>query len=164
VRDTLGAGIAQPDRGHRELSEARLEGRLTVLYDAECPFCTRIAARLAGMDEAGRLRLVPLQQASQDPGLDAGGLPAPGDLAAALHVVDAEGRWASGGEAILRASDRLPRLRPFVRVARSRLFAPFLEPAYRFVADHREWFSAFAGARAHARARAARSASTPPGT
>jgi predicted DCC family thiol-disulfide oxidoreductase YuxK len=129
--------------------------RLTVLYDAECAFCTRVAARLAGMDRGRALRFLPLQAAAEDGQTVVAELAARRDLSAAIHVIDAEGRWASGGEAVLRASDRLPVLRPVVRAARSCLLAPAVEPLYRFVADHRGWFAAFAGARAHARARAA---------
>ncbi len=42
------------------------EGRLTVLYDARCRVCTRIAGRLAGADTEHRLRLRPLQRAADD--------------------------------------------------------------------------------------------------
>ncbi|CAN5618618.1 hypothetical protein BH24CHL9_BH24CHL9_01890 [soil metagenome] len=117
---------------------------LTVLYDADCRVCTRVAGRLAGMDRLGRLRLVPLQGAArQGPPLDR--LSTERDLSAALHVVDREGRWASGGEAMLRAWEELPSLRPLVRLARSPLVAPMVEPAYRLFAEHRGRFAWLAG-------------------
>lgn len=117
---------------------------LTVLFDADCRVCTRVAGRMAGMDREGRLRFVPLQDASRHGAL-LGRLAAEQDVAAALHVVDREGRWASGGEAMLRAWELLPALRPLVRLARTALVAPLVEPAYRAFATHRGRFAWLAG-------------------
>ena len=117
---------------------------LTVLYDADCRVCTRAAGRLAGLARDGRLRLVPLQDAARHgPPVDR--MAAQRDLAASLHVVDADGRWASGGEAMLRAWEQLPALRPLARLARSPLAAPLVEPAYRAFAAHRGRFAWLAG-------------------
>jgi predicted DCC family thiol-disulfide oxidoreductase YuxK len=68
---------------------------LTVLYDADCGFCNRTALVLRRLDRRRRLRLVPLQAAASR-------LPTPSQeqLLASMHVVDAEGRWVAGGEAI----------------------------------------------------------------
>jgi predicted DCC family thiol-disulfide oxidoreductase YuxK len=117
---------------------------LTVLYDADCRVCTRVAGRLAGLDRLGRLRLLPLQDAAlHGPPIDR--LAAERDLAASLHVVDADGRWASGGEAMLRAWEQLPALRPLARAARTTLLAPLVEPAYGAFAAHRGRFAWLAG-------------------
>jgi predicted DCC family thiol-disulfide oxidoreductase YuxK len=118
--------------------------RLTVLYDARCRVCTRIAGRLAGLDAGRRLRLVPLQRASVDrPEVQR--LRQQRDLRPALHVVDTEGHWASGGEAVLWTMDRLPGLRVLARVARLPLVSRLVEPGYRLVADHRARFAWLAG-------------------
>jgi predicted DCC family thiol-disulfide oxidoreductase YuxK len=112
---------------------------LTVLYDAHCRLCTRIAARLASMDRHDRLRFVPLQSAPDDrPEVRA--LATSRDLSATLHVVDEDGRWVAGGEAMVRVWEQVPALRPLARFARLPLVRSLVEPAYRFVAAHRPWF------------------------
>jgi predicted DCC family thiol-disulfide oxidoreductase YuxK len=117
---------------------------LTVLYDAHCRLCTRIAARLAAMDRLDRLRFVPLQMAGDDrPEVRA--LAASRDLSASLHVVDEDGRWVAGGEAMVRVWEQVPALRPLARFARLPIVRRFVEPAYRFVAEHRPWFGWLAG-------------------
>ena len=117
---------------------------LTVLYDADCRVCTRVAGRLAGLDRDHRLRSIPLQDAWRHEA-PISRLAAVRDLAAALHVVDREGRWASGGEAMLRAWEQLPALRPLARLARTPIVAPLVEPAYRAFAAHRGRFAWLAG-------------------
>lgn len=119
-------------------------GRLTVLYDGRCRVCTRAAGRLAGMDGQRRLRLVPVQRAAQErPELRL--LAATRDLRAVLHVIDEDGQWASGGEAVLRTMEQVPRLRPLARLARLPGAASLVEPAYRLVARHRARFAWLAG-------------------
>lgn len=120
-------------------------GRLTVLYDARCGVCTRIAARLARADTEGRLRLRPLQGAHDDPVAEVRQLAHQQDLVRALHVIDEHGAWAAGGEAMLRALDRVPAGRPFVRLARLPLVRDLVEPGYRAFARHRARFSWLAG-------------------
>ena len=118
--------------------------RLTVLYDAECGFCRRIAGRLAGADVDGRLRLVPLQRAGADrPEVQR--VARRRDLSAALHVVDGEGDWAAGGEAMLRALERIGSLWCLVWLARLPIVSAMVEPAYRLVADNRARLSWLAG-------------------
>jgi predicted DCC family thiol-disulfide oxidoreductase YuxK len=120
------------------------DGQLTVLYDARCRVCTRIAGRLAGLDVADRLRLVPLQRAQGDrPEVQR--LRAEQDLRRALHVIDGQGDWASGGEAVVRVLEQLPATRSLARLARSPVCAPLVEPAYRLVATHRGRLAWLAG-------------------
>ncbi len=103
-----------------------------------------MAGRLAGMDADRRLRLVPLQRAAADrPEVQR--LSEERDLRRSLHVIDEAGRWASGGEAVLRTMERLPGLRPLARLARLPLLSSLVEPAYRLVADHRARFAWLAG-------------------
>lgn len=120
-------------------------GRLTVLYDARCRVCTRIAGRLAGADVEGRLRLRPLQLALDDPVAEVRHLARERDLARSLHVIDEDGAWASGGEAMLRALERVPAGRRFVRLARLPLLRDLVEPGYRGFARERARFSWLAG-------------------
>jgi predicted DCC family thiol-disulfide oxidoreductase YuxK len=119
-------------------------GRLTVLYDARCRVCTRIAGRLAGLDRDRRLRLVPLQQAATDRP-EVRRLRAERDLRQALHVIDEDGRWASGGEAVIRALEGVPSLRPLARLARLPIARSLVEPGYRLFAANRARFSWLAG-------------------
>jgi predicted DCC family thiol-disulfide oxidoreductase YuxK len=136
--------------------------RLTVLYDGRCRFCTRMAGRLAGLDAGRRLRLVPLQWAAADrPEVQR--LGDQRDLRRALHVVDTEGHWASGGEAVLWTMDRLPALSWLARMARLPLVSLLVEPGYRLVADHRARFAWLAGSFGPAQ-RIGTSATKPPAT
>ena len=117
---------------------------LTVLYDAHCRLCTRIAARLAAMDTGDRLRFVPLQMAAHDrPAVR--DLATSRDLAASLHVIDEDGDWVAGGEAMVRVWEEVPSLRPLARFARLPIVRAFVEPAYRRVAEHRPWFGWLGG-------------------
>lgn len=103
-----------------------------------------MAGRLAGLDRGRDLRLVPLGSAATDRP-EVARLAASRDLAAALHVVDARGRWAAGGEAVVRVCRRVPALRPLALLARLPIARDLVEPAYRFVAGHRPWFGWLAG-------------------
>lgn len=120
------------------------DGRLTVLYDARCRVCTRIAGRLAGLDRRRRLRLVPLQRAATDRP-EVRRLRSTRDLRRALHVIDADGDWASGGEAMIRALERVPSWRPLARLARMRGVRRLVEPGYRLFAANRSAFGWLAG-------------------
>jgi predicted DCC family thiol-disulfide oxidoreductase YuxK len=96
------------------------------------------------MDADRRLRLVPLQRAADDrPEVQR--LSEERDLRRSLHVIDEAGRWASGGEAVLRTMERLPGLCPLACLARLPLLSTLVEPAYRLVADHRARFAWLAG-------------------
>ena len=119
---------------------------LTVLYDAHCRFCTRVAARLARMDRERRLRFVPLQMAADDRP-EVRELASARDLAASLHVVGEDGSWASGGEAMIRIWEQVPAMAGVARLARLPVVEGLVEPVYRFVAGHRPWFGWLAGSR-----------------
>lgn len=120
-------------------------GRLTVLYDARCRVCTRIAGRLAGADREGALRLRPLQLAHEDEWPSVRRLRAERDLRRELHVIDEAGQWAAGGEAMLRALERVARFAPLARLLRLPLLAPCVEPGYRWFAANRARFAFMAG-------------------
>src|SRR6266513_3397359 len=82
--------------------------RITVLYDESCGFCSMCARVLRRLDRAGRLRLMPLQVASDRL---AGG-PSMRELTETMHSVDASGRWETGADAWVRIAAVVPVLRP----------------------------------------------------
>ena len=98
-------------------SAATSPGRLVVLYDRDCGICTATAKQLRRWDRAGRLEMLPLQEAvrSDRPAVVAAGRDLP--LASVLHVVDdATGEVRSGGDAACAIAARLPGgqvVRPF---------------------------------------------------
>ena len=120
-------------------------GRLTVLYDAKCRVCTRIAGRFAALDRDQRLRLRPLQWAQRDEWASVRQLRAERDLRVELHVIDEAGAWASGGEAMLRTLERLPPLAPLAWLLRRPLLHRAVEPGYRWFAANRARFAFLAG-------------------
>lgn len=84
-------------------------GRLVVLYDRNCGVCQLSARQLRRWDRAGRLELLPLQNAA------ASGRPRLEEIAmshnlfAEMHVVDeATGEIAAGGRAVAEIVRRLP--------------------------------------------------------
>lgn len=94
--------------------------RLTVLYDRDCGICGLTARTLRRWDRDGRFETVPLQVAASrgDPRLV--DVAATHALADVLHVADAAGRVAAGGDAALAIVDALPGgwlLRPWSALA-----------------------------------------------
>ena len=79
---------------------------VTVLYDADCAFCTSVARRLGSREGVS---LAPIRSARGDELL--GDLPAPG-RDASLHVVDADGERRSGADALPDLVQRFPGGRP----------------------------------------------------
>ena len=120
-------------------------GRLTVLYDARCRVCTRIAGRFAGLDGDAQLRIRPLQWADRDEWESVRRLRADRDLRLELHVIDEDGEWAAGGEAMVRVLERLPALGPVAVVLRLPLVREAIEPGYRWFAGNRARFAFMAG-------------------
>ena len=108
--------------------------RLTVLYDADCGVCTMTARMLHALDGGRRLDLSPLQRfvaAGPDD-------PDRGTLAERLHVRDATGRWAAGGDAVLRIMAAIPLLAPLALAGRLPGARPAIDAGYRWVAAHRD--------------------------
>ena len=87
---------------------------LTVLYDGQCPFCRWTVATLRRWDRHGHLRLRPYQETRAQPVLAE--LVRGRSLGAKLHVVDAAGRVAFGGESVLAISALLPGGAPIARL------------------------------------------------
>ena len=79
---------------------------LTVLFDAECPFCRWTVAHLRRWDRDGNLRIRPYQETNAQPVL--ADLLEGRALGRAIHVVDGAGRFATGGDAVLAVASLLP--------------------------------------------------------
>jgi predicted DCC family thiol-disulfide oxidoreductase YuxK len=83
--------------------------RLLVLFDRDCGICLAAAARLRRWDRHGRLELLELQAAPNDPRAQVRAVAAGHPLHDELHVLDpASGSVTSGGRAILQIAERLP--------------------------------------------------------
>ena len=104
------SSVALPD-------PADAEPPLRVLYDEDCPFCRWTAERLRRWDRGRRLRLIPYDRVKQEPELSAA---VRGErLGVTIHVVNADGRVARGGEAALAIVALLPGGDPVVRLVRA---------------------------------------------
>jgi predicted DCC family thiol-disulfide oxidoreductase YuxK len=117
---------------------------LTVLFDADCGFCGRSAMLVHRLDRARRIRFMPLQRGVHT----IGGAPDLDRLIATIHVVDARGRWTSGGAAWLRIMDLVPALRPMALLARLPGIGSLVEPLYDIIAAHRHQLGRLLGATA----------------
>jgi predicted DCC family thiol-disulfide oxidoreductase YuxK len=124
-----------------------------VLYDADCGLCRWTAAKLLAWDRRRVLRLVRLQDREQSDRFV-------GDMdeqrrMGSWHLVLADGRVFSGGEAIPPLLELLPGGTALARAAGAA--QPLTNAGYRFVADRRSGFGKLvtAGARRRADARIA---------
>lgn len=83
--------------------------RLTVLYDADCAFCTWTVGQLRSLDRAGRLEMLPLQHVADHPDRpEIADAAARRDLRRSIHVVRDDGGVREGGGAMLEILDALP--------------------------------------------------------
>jgi predicted DCC family thiol-disulfide oxidoreductase YuxK len=128
--------------GHEHLPpRARLtNAQLTVCYDGACRVCAAAVERLRNLDGAERLRFVPAQRVTTEVPEFAARIE-PGALSSALHIVEPDGHWVSGGAAVLRIAETIPRLRPIARLGRLPVVNRLVEPLYRLVARHRHRLS-----------------------
>ena len=107
-------------------------GKPLLIFDGECGFCRRLAAR--GRRVLGeRVDLAPYQEvAASHPDIPRQ------RFAETIHLVEPDGRWSTGAEAVFRALAHAPRgglwLAVYQRVPG---FAPVSEWCYRLVARHR---------------------------
>ena len=130
---------------------AEPQAGLIVCYDGECAVCRTAVARLRRLDPDGALRMVPFQDVTAAGGADrAGGAPAfngidRAQLTSALHVIEPDGTWTSGGAAVLRIADALPRLRLVARLGRLPVVNHLVEPVYKLVTRHRHRLSRLLG-------------------
>jgi predicted DCC family thiol-disulfide oxidoreductase YuxK len=114
---------------------------LDVFYDADCGFCTRTAVLLHRVDRGQRLRLVPLQRAT-DIAPDA---PAEDQLVQEMHARDASGQWFAGGAAWLKIAHLVPLMKPLAFVGELPLIGSLVEPTYAVIARNRHRISRLMG-------------------
>lgn len=112
------------------------QGTWTVLYDAECGFCTWVLSGLLRWDRALRLRPIALQRS------EASDLLADlqsAERLASWHLISPAGARHSGGAAVVQVLRLLPGGRmPAAAFAR---FPRLTEKAYQSVAEHRSQLS-----------------------
>jgi len=124
------------DRLSSATAGANSADRLTVLYDEDCGFCKWALDRLLAWDRRGRLCSAPIQGPEAERML----APIPRDpWLESFHVVQSAAPVVSAGAAAPPLLDRLPGGRPLAALLRA--FPGTTERAYRFVADHRDWFA-----------------------
>jgi predicted DCC family thiol-disulfide oxidoreductase YuxK len=139
-----------------EAGRARKAGPVSLLYDADCSFCTWTLAGVLAMDRRRALRPVALQSA-EAARLLAG--MSEQERMTSWHLVTAGGEIRSAGAAAAPLLHLLPAARPLAVLLER--FPAVTERAYRWVADHRSAFGRLLPESAKARARrrvAARSA------
>jgi predicted DCC family thiol-disulfide oxidoreductase YuxK len=107
----------------------------TLLIDGDCGLCRAAGDWLAARVDEGHLRVVELQTVNADPALQQ--LVAGRDLAAAVHLVRADGTVARGATAVIGAGRRVPALGALAALYDHPLGHALWEPAYRMVARHR---------------------------
>lgn len=116
--------------GHLSVYVTGMTDKLTVIYNAECPICSReIEAYASYSDRAGLpIRFDPLNEAE----LDRWGL-TPEAAAKRLHVVQ-DGRLIAGTDAFLALWSAMPRFRWLARILGARPVKPVVNAAYEYVA------------------------------
>jgi predicted DCC family thiol-disulfide oxidoreductase YuxK len=114
---------------------------LTVLFDADCPFCAHTVTVLQRLDHNHRLSFVPLQEAASV----LPDAPSREELAASLHVRSSDGDWVRGGAACLRIAAALPLLIPLALVGRLPFAMGPIEHGYQAVARNRDRLSRLLG-------------------
>jgi predicted DCC family thiol-disulfide oxidoreductase YuxK len=123
--------------------------RATLLYDADCGFCTWAAAKVLAWDRRRRLRPLALQNPEAERLL--GGM-SEEERMASWHLVLPDGSVRSAGAAAPELLRLLPGGRPLARLLAA--FPRTTELAYRAVASSRGTWGRLIGEGARARARA----------
>jgi len=105
-----------------------------LFFDAECQFCSRIAAWLARPLERRGLGLAPLQ----DPRIaELLGLPRP-DLMRELRYLSPDGAQYGGGDAVVAVAREIWWARPLAWAAKLPAMMPALRALYRSIARRRQ--------------------------
>ena len=107
---------------------------LALLFDGDCPLCTREIAWLRRRDRAGRLAFVDIAAPAFDP--DAYGRTRQ-QLLAAMHAQRPDGALLAGAD-VFREAYALVGLGWLVAPTRWPLLRPLVDAAYRLFARHRE--------------------------
>ncbi|MFN3284836.1 MAG: thiol-disulfide oxidoreductase DCC family protein [bacterium] len=116
----------------RVLPEGASSEAYVLLYDADCGFCRWAVGRVLRWDRGGQVRPCALQDPEATRWL--AGLPQEVRMAS-WHLVDPQGRVASGGRAVAPLLRLLPFGAPLAALAHA--FPGMVDAAYRWVARHR---------------------------
>ncbi|GIW05977.1 MAG: hypothetical protein KatS3mg060_0782 [Dehalococcoidia bacterium] len=113
-----------------------MDQRDWLLIDGECGFCRRSADWIRRQDRRGRFRIIPYQEAPLPPMTEE----LRAACAQAMHVVTADGQTLRAGRAALYVLAAIghPRLAGLLGLPP---LLPFVELAYRIVANNRPFFS-----------------------
>ena len=111
------------------------------MYDGECGFCRDLMLRVRRRDRAERFRFVPFQD---DEALRATGVTAE-EASRAMVLVTEDGVHWSGGQAVARAIEDLPRGRLLGRMLRWPGIRHLFGLGYRLVAANRHAVSCAVG-------------------
>lgn len=111
-----------------------------LLWDGECGLCAAAAAWVARRDRAGRLAVVPYQQAPSPP-MNAA---LADECRRAVHLVTGRGEVLRGEEAVVSVLATLG-YRRLARLAGAGPGRWLVAVAYRWVSRHRRWLSRFVG-------------------
>lgn len=104
-----------------------------IFFDAECPFCTRLAARVNRLLTGRGFRLLPLQTPGTAERLGV----TPHDLLAEMHLLTSAGQRLRGADALLEIARHLWWARPLVPLAQLPGARPLLRRIYAHIAAHR---------------------------
>ncbi len=118
--------------------EGASSGVHVLLYDADCGFCRWAVGRVVRWDRGGRVRPCALQDPEAARWL--AGLPQEVRMAS-WHLVDPQGRVASGGRAVAPLLRLLPFGAPLAALADA--FPRVTDAAYGWVARHRSMLGRF---------------------
>lgn len=116
------------------------DGRMLVLYDADCGICSRSARFLRRLGARQRLRLMPLQHAG-----DIVDAPSAAALRHAMHVRDRDGRWSCAGAAWIEIASEIPLFRPLAIAAHLSPVRSLVEWTYWRIAGNRHRLSHLLG-------------------
>ena len=116
------------------------DGRMLVLYDADCGICSRSARFLRRLDARQRLRMMPLQDAG-----DIVDAPSAAALRHAMHVRDRDGRWSCAGAAWIKIAAEIPLFRPLAVAARLAPVQSLVDWTYWRIAGNRHRLSHLLG-------------------
>ena len=132
------AGIQSPGRNRprsperhmeRQAEKAKTASRLVAVYDAECGWCRRAAARWSALDIDGAVHFIPLQDEAALARLSLSAE----EARRAIHAVEF-GKTYRGAAAAGRILSRLPRRRWLGQLLQLPVLAPLAEAAYRVIA------------------------------
>ncbi|HEU0164213.1 MAG TPA: DUF393 domain-containing protein [Thermomicrobiales bacterium] len=108
-------------------------GKLTLLFDGNCGFCTRTVLWVQAKDTQGRIDVIPCQVAVRNGTHDV----SEGDCGKSIWAFTAEGHVEGGAQAAALVASELMGRRWPVQVAKLPVIKQSLDLGYRFIANNR---------------------------